>query len=170
MAAISNELLERLVQAADHSEVKLEMTAGMPTWEAMPGRRHQRISRSVADSARRRPGDEGDCGCHSIIDVYIRFPDGSFRSPDVAIYCQEPPDVDGALDVLPVAVVEIVSDGYEKKDEIGLPFYLAQGIADAVLYDPRKNEVVHATPHGQTLHAAPVDLTFACGCVVTIPL
>ena len=102
--------------------------------------------------------------------MYIRFPDGSFRSPDVAIYCEEPPDVDGALDVLPVAVVEIVSAGYEAKDQIGLPFYLAQGIADVALYDPRTGEVIHATPQGQTIHAAPVDLTFTCGCVVTIPL
>lgn len=169
MAAISQETLERLVQAADHSEVKLEMTAGMPTWEAMPGVRHQRIILSVWSSVRRRTGWEGDCGCHSVVDVYVRFPDGSFRSPDVAIYCQELPDVDGATDVIPVAVIEIVSDGYEKKDEIGLPFYLAQGIADVVLYDPRKNEVIHATPQGQTLHAAPVDLAFACGCAVTIP-
>ena len=64
----------------------------------------------------------------------------------------------------------IVSFGYEKKDEIGLPFCLAQGIADVALYDPRTGQVIHATLHGQTVHAAPVDLTFACGCVVTIPL
>ena len=56
------------------------------------------------------------------------------------------------------------------KDEIGLPFYLAQGIADVALYDPRTGEVIHATPYGQTIHAAPVDLTFAYECVVTIPL
>lgn len=170
MAAISEELLERLVQAADHSQVKLEMTAGMPTWEAMPGFKHQRIVQSVFLSVRRTQGTDSDCGCHRFLDVYIRFPDGSFRSPDVAIYCQEPPDVDGAGDMLPVAVIEIVSAGYEKKDEIGLPFYLEQGIADVVLYDPRTKEVVHATPSGKTIHTAPVDLTFACGCAVTIPL
>lgn len=170
MAAISEELLERLVAAADHSEVKLQMTDGMPTWEAMPGVRHQRIILNVWSSVRRLQGGQSDCGCHAVVDVYVRFPDGSFRSPDVAIYCEQLPDVDGATDRVPVAVVEIVSDGYEKKDEIGLPFYLAQGIADVVLYDPRKNEVVHATPQGRTIHAAPIDLTFACGCAVTIPL
>lgn len=36
-------------------------------------------------------------------DVYVRFADGSFRSPDVAIYCEELPDVDGATEALPVA-------------------------------------------------------------------
>ena len=170
MPAISDEFLEALTAAADHSLVKIQMTAGVPTWEAMPGFKHQRVLRAVADSVRRIPNSENDCGCHSFIDVMIRFPDGSFRSPDVAIYCQEPPDVDGAGDAIPVAVVEIVSQDYELKDRIGLPFYLEQGIADVVLYDPRKNEVVHATPKGQTLHQAPVDLEFACGCAVTIPL
>ena len=170
MPAISEELLERLVQASDHRQVKLEMTAGMPTWEAMPGVRHQRIVQSVFLSVRRRPAAEGDCGCHRYLDVYVRFPDGSFRSPDVSVFCQEPPDADGATDVLPAAVVEIVSAGYEAKDRIGLPFYLEQGIADVVLYDPRTGEVVHATPSGRTVHAAPVELDFACGCAVTIPL
>jgi Uma2 family endonuclease len=88
----------------------------------------------------------------------------------VTIYCQEPPDVDGAGDTLPATVIEIVSPGYEKKDEIGLPFYLEQGIADVVLYDPRTREVIHATSNGRDIHTAPVDLTFACGCAVTIPL
>lgn len=170
MAAISEELLERLVRSADGSDVKIQMTAGMPTWEVMPGRRHQRIVVDVLKSIGRVDGSEGDCGCHAVIDVYIRFPEGSFRSPDVAIYCEEPPDVDGALEILPVAVVEIVSAGYEAKDRIGLPFYLDQGIADVVVYDPRTREVIHATPAGQVLHTAPVDLTFSCGCAVTIPL
>lgn len=170
MPAISNEFLEMLTASADHSHVKLQMTAGVPTWEAMPGFKHQRIVQSVFLSVRRAPGSEGDCGCHRFTDVMICFQDGSFRSPDVAIYCQEPPDVDGAGDVIPVAVIEIVNQDYELKDQIGLPFYLEQGIADVVLYDPRKNEAVHATPLGQTLHQAPVDLTFACGCAVSIPL
>ena len=69
-----------------------------------------------------------------------------------------------------VMVIEIVSDGYEKNDEIGLPFYLSQGIGDVVLYDPRTRQVVHATPQGQTVHTAPVDLTFAWECAVSIPM
>ncbi|RYG45078.1 Uma2 family endonuclease [bacterium] len=170
MAVISNELLEAIVQSADESLVKVEMAGGVPTWEAMPGVRHQRIIRLVANSVRRSPQEEGDCGCHVYEDVYVRFPEGSFKSPDVAIYCEELPDVDGATDVIPVAVVEIVSKGYEAKDRIGLPFYLSQGIADVVVYDPRTREVIHATPQGQNMHTAPVDLTFACGCAVTIPL
>ena len=136
----------------------------------MPGSLHQRITRRVADNVRRRSGHEGDCGCHTLIDVYIRFEDGSFRSPDVSVFCQTPPDLDGALDVLPVAVVEIVSKGYEPKDEIATDFYLSQGIGDVVIYNPRTLEVLHATPTTRTVHEAPVTLDFACGCTVTIPL
>ncbi len=170
MEAIGEEFLDRLVQSADEAHVKLQMTAGTPTWEAMPGFKHQRITRAVADSVRRASGSGSDCGCHSYLDVYVRFPDGSFRSPDIAVYCQEPPDVDGATDVIPVAVIEIVSQHYELKDTIGLPFYLDQGIGDVVLYDPRTREVVHATLNEQMVYTAPVDLSLRCGCAVTIPL
>lgn len=158
-------MLDVLVQSADHSHVNLQLTAGTTTWEAMPGVRHQRIIADVWSSLRRARAD----GCHAVMDVMVRFPEGSFRSPDVAIYCQSLPDKDGATDILPAAVVEIVSAGYEEKDRIGLPFYLAQGVLD-VVYDPRTGEVLHATPEGQTTHQAPVDLDFACGCTVTIPL
>ena len=55
MPAISEEFLEALTASADHSLVKIQMTAGMPTWEAMPGFRHQRIIQSVFLSVRRFP-------------------------------------------------------------------------------------------------------------------
>ena len=170
MATISAEFLDLLVRSADESHVKLQLTDGVTTWEAMPGVRHQRIITDVWSSVRRLGRGESDCGCHAVIDVMIRFPEGSFRSPDVAIYCQRLPDEDGTTDRIPVAVVEIVSAGYEEKDRLGLPFYLAQGVADVVVYDPRTGEVIHATSEGQTTHQAPVDLDFICGCAVTIPL
>ncbi|CAN5721405.1 Uma2 family endonuclease [soil metagenome] len=168
--AVSRDFLEAIVASSDHSLVKIEMAGGIPTWEAMPGVRHQRILRTVANSVRRATQAGSDYGCHVYEDVYVRFPEGSFKSPDVAIWCEELPDEDGSTDVLPVGVIEIVSKGYEAKDRIGLPFYLSQGIADVVVYDPRTREVIHATPSGQTVHTAPVDLHFACGCAVTIPL
>ena len=129
--------------------------------------RHQRILGEVFESVRRI--EKGDCGCHRYLDTYIHFPEGSFKRLDLAIYSERLPDIDVATDVLPQAVVEIVSAGYEEKDRVGMPFYLAQGIADVVVYDPRSSEVVHATPHGQTRHLAPVELAFACGCAITIP-
>ena len=135
----------------------------------MPGWRRQRIIVDVWQSVRRAQGTEGACGCHAVIDVMVRFPEGSFRSPDVAIFCQRLPDEDGATGVLPAAVIEVVSPGYEEKDCIGPPFYLDQGIADVGVYDPRTGEVAHFTPDGRAVHAAAVDLEFACGRAVTIP-
>jgi Uma2 family endonuclease len=165
MATLSPDFMTALIRSANESLVKLEMTAGVPTWEAMATPRHQRILGEIFESVRRT----SDCGCHRYLDTYIRFSDGSFKRPDLALYCARLPDIDVATDEIPQAVIEIVSEGYEEKDRIGLPFYLAQGIADVVVYDPRKGEVVHATPAGETVHAAPVDLAFACGCSVTIP-
>lgn len=168
MAVISEEFLRAIVNSAEESLVKIELTNGLPTWEAMATPRHQRILGEIFESVRRI--GEGDCGCHRYLDTYIRFPEGSFKRPDLSIYCARLPDVDVATDLIPQAVVEIVSAGYEEKDRIGLPFYLAQGILDVVVYDPRTGEVIHATPEGQTVCRAPVDLNFACGCAVAIPL
>ena len=168
MAELTREFLDALIRSADESLVKIEMTAGVPTWEAMATPRHQRLLGEIFESVRRT--GEGDCGCHRYLDTYVRFPDGSFKRPDLAIYGARPPDVDVASDAVPEAVIEIVSAGYEEKDRIGLPFYLAQGVADVVVYDPRTREVVHARAEERTVHHAPVDLTFACGCAVTIPI
>ncbi len=72
-------------------------------------------------------------GCFQIPDVYIKFPDGSLKRPDIAIFCEEPPDTDEAYQQIPEAVLEVLSKDYEKKDtEIGAPFYLAQGVKDVV--------------------------------------
>lgn len=86
---------EELVEMADDAGVKLEMTGGIPTWEAFPGPRHQkavlRALMSIAGSADR------DCGCFQLPDVYIKFPDGSLKRPDIAVFSEEPPDTDVAL-------------------------------------------------------------------------
>jgi Uma2 family endonuclease len=68
-----------------------------------------------------------------------------FKRPDLSIFCTEPPDSDEALEVLPVAVVEILSPGYEDKDlgPDGAPFYLAHGVVDVVVVDPRTGVVFH---------------------------
>lgn len=170
MPIASDGFLEALILSADASLVKIERQGDLTTWEAMATPRHQRILGEIFESVRRVGGSGGDCGCHKYLDTYIRFADGSFKRPDLALYCVRPKDSDTATEEVPQAVIEIVSAGYEEKDRLGLPFYLAQGIPDVVLYDPRTREVTHATPHGQTVHIAPIDLTFACGCAVTIPL
>jgi hypothetical protein len=71
----------------------------------------------VSASALDRTSRDG-CACYSLQDVLIRFPDPdqSLKRPDIAIFCDEPPESDEALELLPQAVIEILSLGYEDKD------------------------------------------------------
>jgi Uma2 family endonuclease len=164
-------LLAAAMRAAEESLIKIEMAGGITTWEAMPGPKHQRLVKAIDASVQRRQGSENNCGCYSFMDVTLRFPDGSFKRPDVAIYWREPEDDNNAIDFLPEVVIEVVSQGYEAKDlQIGLPFYLGQGIKDVVVYDPSTLVVLHARRDGTKRLVAPVDLQFECGCTCTIPL
>lgn len=135
--------IEELIMQTDAAKapVRLEFVRGRMKWEASPASRHQkavrRIERSIAPT---KDAPEG-CGCYTLADTLIRFPDpdGSLKRPDIAIFCVEPPDSDEALDLLPAAVIEILSLRYEEKDlgEDGAPFYLACGIPDVLVVDPR---------------------------------
>ena len=59
------------------------------------------------------------------------------KRPDVAIFCCEPDDIDAAITMIPEAVVEVISRGYEKKDLLlGIDFYLARGVKDVVVLGP----------------------------------
>lgn len=102
--------------------------------------------------------------------MLIRFPDGSFRRPDIVIFCERPPEDDDALTIIPRAVIEVISVGYEMKDlTIGPPHYLAHGVQDVVVYDPRSGVTVHSRTTGvATLHA-PVTIDLLCGCRCTMP-
>jgi Uma2 family endonuclease len=162
-------ITEKMIRNADDLGIRLEIVGGIPVWEALPVYRHQtkifRIQVSI-----RPVGEEDDgCGCFHASDVSIRFPDGSQKRPDIAIFCREPEEQDAEITLVPEAVIEIISKGYEAKDTvIGVPFYLSQGIRDIVLYDPETNITTHITPNGRTEYTSPVELTFACGCRATI--
>lgn len=158
---------EELVEMADEAGVKLEITAGIPTWEAFPGMRHQKTVARIFVSLARSP--ETDCACFEVMDAYIKFPDGSLKRPDIAIFCEEPPDTDEAYPAVPEAVLEVLSKDYEKKDtEIGAPFYLAQGVKDVILFDPRTNEVTHRRRDETKQYKSPVTLNLECGCHITV--
>lgn len=161
-----DDLLNSLERLAASGMVRLERAGGIPTWEPMPGLRHQRAIDRIRAGIGPAPGaPAGGCGCHHAADVLIRFGDGSFRRPDIAIFCADPPDTDEALEIMPAAVVEVLSPGYERKDtEIGAPFYLAQGVADVILVDPRSDGVTHRTAAGASEHVSPATLTLSCGC------
>ena len=145
------------------------MVGGMPIWEAMPGVRHQREVRRIELSIKRSPGGGQDCGCLAFSDVPIRFPEGSYKRPDVSVFCREPDEQDEAVTLLPEAVIEVLSPGYEDKDlKSGVPFYLAQAVKDVIVLDPRTHEVRHYQGLSERLHSSPVVIALTCGCSVTV--
>lgn len=171
MTRIEEELFLEAARAADEINLKIEMTAGLPTWELMPGPKHQRILIEILNSLSRIPGHEGDRGCAKLTDVTVKFPDGSIKRPDLAIFCRQPDEDLPRVEMLPEAVVEIISPGYEAKDlQVSLPFYLAQGVKDVIVYDPATLVVIHARKDGTRRLTAPVDIDLECGCRCTIPL
>jgi len=156
-------------QQADAMGIRLEYINGIPIWEASPVIRHQRIVdriRAGISPTQSANSQEGNgCGCIHYADIYILFPEGSIKRPDISIFCTEPAEQDTMCETIPQAVIEILSKGYEKKDtEISLPFYLSQGIADIVIFDPATNRVSHYRNDRTDEHQSPVTLTFACGC------
>ncbi len=153
---------------ADSAGIKLEFVNGIPVWEAFPLYRHQKKTLDIQISMLTGAQESG-CACIPIADTAILFPDGSLKRPDIAVFCTEPSEQDRAITQLPEAVIEIISKGYEKKDlEISLPFYLSQGIADIVIFDPATNRVSHYHQGLSTEYDSPVELLFACGCRATV--
>lgn len=159
-----------LDQLLDARAVKLEITGGIPTWEASPSLRHQWMVRLVERSIRPSLEAEGACACISVADVLIRFKDGSLKRPDISIFCALPPLQDEALAVVPQAIIEVISPGYEYKDvELNPQFYLAQGIDDVLIVDPRSGAVTHYRMAEANKYHAPVTIDLQCGCQCTVP-
>lgn len=119
--------IDPTILRAEELGIRLEVVSGLPIWEAHPVWRHQRaIDRIRASIAPLKPAASS---CVHARSVYVQFPDGSLKRPDIAIFCREPDESDDAISLVPEAVIEVVSKGYEAKDlEIGPPFYLAQGV------------------------------------------
>ena len=152
------------------SGVKLERVNGLTLWEAHPVLLHQETVDIIRATISVVNHDAGSCGCYHYADLSMRFPEGSEKRPDIAIFCERPQQEDEAVTALPDAVIEIISKGYEAKDYlIGLPFYLMQGVKDVVVFNPYTNEVLHCRPNGtREIYTSPVDLNFVCGCTVTV--
>jgi len=159
--------LERLVQ---HGQIKLEITGGVPTWRLRPSPRHQKVIDRIRASIAPLPDRASGCGCFHLSDVQLRFPDGSFKRPDIAIFCVEPPDIDESWAQVPEAVIEVISLEYEEKDlSTNPPWYLAQGVKDVLVLDPRTTRVTHFS-HGRAVHetTSPCTVELHCGCRVTV--
>ena len=158
---------KELLDAADEVGIKLEITEGTGTWEAWPATRHQMVLQKVERSIRPL-SDTSDCRCEHVADIYIRFPDGSIKRPDLSIFCEAVPIQDEALELVPDAVVEIVSRSFEKKDlETGPPFYLKHGVRDVVVVNPYDGHVHHHTPTRVQTVKSPQTIRLTCGCELT---
>jgi Uma2 family endonuclease len=159
---------EELIRRADSIGIRLEIIGGKTTWERSPVYRHQREALRIQQSMAKR--DAATCACHGVLDVVFKFGDGSFKRPDIAVLCRIPDEseIDAALEILPEAVVEIISENYEYKDEIAPDFYLSQGVKDIIVFNPRSLEVVHYTKHSRTRFTSPTKFDLECGCQIEV--
>jgi Uma2 family endonuclease len=138
----------------------------MTTWEAFPAYKHQNRIYQIQQSIQRR----ADASYSHVSDAYVKFPDGSIKRPDIAIFCRVPDEQDGAVTLLPEVIIEVIRKHYEDKDlKIGVPFYLSQKIRDVVALDMATSTVTHFRPdQPEQTHTSPVTLLFDCGCEATI--
>jgi len=152
---------------AEELGIRLEIVGGLPIWEAAPAWGHQKAVDRIRASIQATPGTA--CPCIHAADVYIQFPDGSLKRPDVSLFCREPDELEDAITLVPEAVIEVVSKGYEAKDlEIGPRFYLSQGVKDVVVFDPSTLLVLHVRRDGTTRGTSPQALQLECGCRCTV--
>ena len=162
--AVDQTLLEQ-ISRADEMGVRLEIVGGLPIWEASPMLKHQRAVDRIRATILPITNTEEGGGCVHVADVYIQFPDGSLKRPDISIFCQEPEEEDKPITLIPEAVIEIISKGYEAKDlEIGPPFYLSQGVKDVIVFNPYTLVVLHVRQSGAERHVAPVKIQLLSGC------
>jgi Uma2 family endonuclease len=151
---------------AEQLGIRLESMGGLHIWEAQPVWRHQKAVDTIRASIR---NIGPDCKCVHAADVYVQFADGSLKRPDISIFCKEPAELDDAITLLPEAVIEVVSKGYEVKDlELGPRFYLEQGVKDVLVLDPIAGTVLHARSDGTHAFKSPHDFVLECGCSCTV--
>jgi len=159
---------QQLIEA-DALGVRLEVTRGLPTWEFHPFLAHQLQVDRIRSSVKLTGDAQTGCGCLHFADIYISFPDGSLKRPDIAVYCRMPEERDKPVTLVPEAVVEIVSRGFEAKDlELNPSFYLSQGVKDIVVLNPYTNQVVHFHHDAVQRFTSPVTLQLECGCQCNI--
>jgi hypothetical protein len=165
---MSDKLLEEQFAGIIEIGIKVERVAGLTVWEAQPVYNHQIAVDRIRRTLHPVEG-ERECACLHVADLSLKFPDGSEKCPDISIFCREPEEKEEAVTMLPEAVIEVISKGFEAKDfEVGVPFYLAQGVKDVITFDSRSMEVRHFRREGVTQHTSPVEIMLECGCVCTV--
>ncbi len=153
---------------AEEFGVRLEIVQGLPIWEPYPVYKHQKEVdriRATISPIETSAEQQNSCRCVHAADVYISFPDKSLKRPDISIFCQEPEEEEEAIRLVPEAVIEVISKGYEAKDlEIGPQFYLSQGVKDVVVFNPYTLFVLHVRRDEVARHISPVKINLLCGC------
>ncbi len=153
---------------ANEIGIKLEVTAGVTSWETMPVLLHQETIDKIRGSIKRLDNNS-DCQCLHYSDVYVSFPDGSLKRPDISIFCRRPSEMTSAITLLPEAVIEIISEGYEAKDlEINPNFYLSQGVKDVIVHDPQTGFTFHARRDKRKRYTSTQTFALECGCEVIV--
>lgn len=157
---------------AEDLGVKLEIAGSLAIWEASPVYKHQKAVDRIRASIEKIKKEEGiSCECVDAADIYVQFPDGSLKRPDISIFCAEPPEEqqEDAIRQVPEAVIEVISKKYEAKDlEISPPIYLANGVKDVVVFNPYTMEVLHFRAGEKRELTSPVTIEFECGCVCKV--
>ncbi len=163
-----NDDLWAYIANADENGIRLEMVMGTPYWEAMPGTRHQVALQRLERSIDERIAESGN-ELTTYRNLYIGFPDGSFKRPDLSIFRGDLPETDGPATEIPSAVVEVLSKGSETKDlQIGPPFYLSRGVLDVVVFNPNTLAISHFTKTGTATLISPAEIQLQCGCQVMV--
>ena len=159
--------IEKLLRDADAIGGRLEIIDGLPVREASPVYFHQvevdRIRSSIC------PLEASFC--EDVTNVDFRFKDGSLKRPDIASLPRKPleSEMDSPLEILPEAVIEIISEGYEDKDlRLAPGFYLTQGVKDVLIFNPRAKLIWHHCVDGVGRFNLPQAFKLECGseCVV----
>lgn len=160
-----------LAEAARDIGLNIEIAGGLPVFELAPSMMHQLDLGEIDKSIRKGPRAEaGDCGCCVSYGVMIRFPDGSYRRPDISIFCTRPPRIRRAGTLVPTAVIEALSpSSIVKNTELSPSWYLSQGVRDVFVHDPEGLTVDHIRASGSQRHKIPVELQTEMGCLVGFP-
>lgn len=154
---------------AEELGIRLEIIGKLKIWEASPIYKHQKEIDRIRDSFKKVEKDGNICECIDVADVYVQFPDGSLKRPDISVFCREPEEQEEAIKQVPEIIIEVISKGYEEKDlELSPPIYLANGVRDVVVLNPYTNEVSHFREGEMLKKISPIAIEFECGCCCTV--
>jgi hypothetical protein len=155
------------IYTTETTNIRLEFIKGIPIWEASLVFKHQYELDRIQKSLKLLEPQV------STRATWFKFSDNSLKLPDLAILCAEPPleSQDAPLEIIPAAVVEIISQNYEYKDLVlAPPFYLENGVQDILIFNPADNSVLHYRPDLEqpNTYTSPITLTLECGCEITV--